>query len=329
MPPDHDRLFKTLFRTFFSGFLRLVVPAIAERLDMARATFLDKELLAEQPAGNREADLLARVPVHGDGTLLIHVEIEARARSRMPHRLRAYASRIQALYGEQVLSILVNLRGGKPGIHQAALDDGLSAPELSSFRYVVFGLSGCQGPGYLALDEPVAWALAAVMKTGGVSRPAYKLACQTRIAAAKLPDGQRIRLMDFVEAYLELTPGEAKEYKKLDAGNRGEATAMWMTWSEKLKAEGWKEGVKLGKREGVKVGKKLGKLEGRRTGKLEGRQEGVRSLQEVLLFQLAQRFGPLPESIHRQVEAIDSPRRLTNLMKRVLTAGSLRELRLR
>jgi len=84
---------------------------------------------------------------------------------------------------------------------------------------------------------------------------------------------------------------------------------MWMTWSEKLKAEG----AKLGKREG----------------KLEGRQEGVRSLQEVLLFQLAQRFGPLPESIHRQVEAIDSPRRLTNLMKRVLTAGSLRELRFR
>jgi hypothetical protein len=322
MPPDHDRLFKTLLRNFFPGFLRLVVPALAGRLNADRASFLDKELLAEEPAGKREADILARVPVCGDGALLVHVEIEARARSRMPHRLRAYAGRIQALYGEQILSVLVNLRGGLPGIHQAILDGGLSAPELSPFRYVVFGLSGCTGADYLDLDEPVAWALAALMKTGEVNRPAHKLACQKRIAGAKLADDdQHILLMDFVEEYLRLTPNEAKEYKNLDAGNGGEVTAMWMTWSEKLKAEGWQEGVKLGKREGVKVGKKAGKL--------EGRQEGVRSLQQVLLRLLEQRFGPLSERVYRQVEAIDSLRRLTSLAERGLTVSSLRELRLR
>jgi len=74
-----------------------------------------------------------------------------------------------------------------------------------------------------------------------------------------------------------------------------------MTWSEKMKAEGRKEGV----------------------------QEGVRSLQQVLLHQLEQRFGPLSERVYRQVEAIDSLRRLTRLAERVLTVGSLRELRLR
>jgi hypothetical protein len=231
----------------------------------------------------------------------------------MPHRLRAYAGRIQALYGEQILSVLVNLRGGLPGIYQASLDGGLSAPELSPFRYVVFGLSGCTGADYLALDEPIAWALAALMKTGGVNRPAYKLACQKRIAGAKVADDQRILLMDFVEEYLQLTPREFKEYKNLDAENRGEATAMWMTWSEKLKEEGLKEGVRLGKREG----------------KLEGRQEAVRSIQQILLRQLEQRFGPLPERVHHQVEAIDSLRRLTRLAERVLTVNSLRELRLR
>jgi hypothetical protein len=305
MPPDHDRLFKTLLRTFFPGFLRLVVPAMAKQLDASRASFLDKEFLAEEPAGRREADLLARVPVRHDGFLLVHVEIEARARSRMPHRLRAYAGRIQAMYGEQILSILINLRGGLPGIHQATLDGGLSAPELSPFRYVVFGLSGCRGADYLALDEPPAWALAALMSTGGMSRAAHKLACQTRIAGARLPDDHRVQLMDFVEAYLELTPQEAQEYKILSTRNRGGSSAMWMTWSERLKAEGKKEGVKVGK------------------------QEGVRSLQQVLLHQLEQRFGPLPERVHHQVEAIGSLRRLTSLAERVLTVGSLRELRLR
>jgi len=78
-----------------------------------------------------------------------------------------------------------------------------------------------------------------------------------------------------------------------------------MTWSERLKEEGRKEGVKL------------------------GQQEAVRSLHQILLLQLEQRFGPLSERVHRQVESIGSLRRLTRLAERVLTVGSLRELRLR
>jgi hypothetical protein len=329
MPPDHDRLFKTLLRAFFGDLLRLMVPAIAARLDMARAAFLDKELLADAAEGRRrEADLLARVPLHGGGSLLVHVEIEARARSRMPYRLRSYASRIQSAYAGQVLSILLNLRGGRAGVHHAALDDELSGPELSPFRYVAFGLSGCSGAEYLNRTEPLAWALAALMRPGG-ARAAHKLACHRRIAEARLTDERRILLMDFVEAYLELTVDEAQEYKILGAQNHGEMKAVWMTWSERMKAEGRKEGLKLGKNEGRQEGLRLGKNEGRKEGLKLGEQSAVRSLRQILLFQLEQRFGPLPASIHHQVEAIDSLRRLTRLAERVLTVGSLRELRLR
>ena len=247
MPPDHDRLLKTLLRAFFPGLLRLVVPGIAGRLDAARASFLDKELLAG--SRRREADLLARVPVHGGGSLLVHVEIEARARSRMPQRLRAYASRIQAAYGGQVLSILLNLRGGPAGVHHATLEGELAAPELSPFRYVVFGLAGCSGASHLEHEEPLAWALASLMSPAAASRAGHKLACQHRITAARLPDERRVLLMDFVEAYLELTPEEAEEYKILVARNHRRTAAMWMTWSERAKAEGRKEGVVLGKQE--------------------------------------------------------------------------------
>jgi predicted transposase YdaD len=125
------------------------------------------------------------------------------------------------------------------------------------------------------------------------------------------------RLLDFVEAYLELTPSEAAEYKVLGARNRRRTRAMWMTWSERLKAEGKKEGLRLGERKGLKAGKR------------EGLQEGARSLQQVLLHLLDQRFGPVPESVHRQVEAIHSLRRLTRLAEQVLTVRSIRELRLR
>jgi len=62
---------------------------------------------------------------------------------------------------------------------------------------------------------------------------------------------------------------------------------MAMTWSEKLEAKGQKN---------------------------------------LLLVQLAERFGPLPDSTRRQVEEISSFQRLTRLAKRVLTAGSLDEM---
>ncbi len=70
---------------------------------------------------------------------------------------------------------------------------------------------------------------------------------------------------------------------------------MWRPWSERMKEEG------------------------RKTGK----QEGMR---ELLLHLLAQRFGPLTEAVRSQVEAITSPRRLTSLAGKVLTAQSLHDL---
>jgi len=167
--------------------------------------------------------------------------------------------------------------------------------------------------------------LAALMSPGEERRAAYKLRCQSRIVEARMSSDRRVLLLDFVETYLQLTPLEAAEYKILSARNRRRTRAMLMTWSERLKAEGKREGLELGKQKGLK----LGKQEGLRLGKQEGLQEGARSLQQVLLRLLDQRFGPLPESVHRQVEAINSLPRLTRLAEQVLTVGSLRELRLR
>ena len=74
---------------------------------------------------------------------------------------------------------------------------------------------------------------------------------------------------------------------------------MWMTWSEKIEEKGRKEGLRLGQEKGMR---------------------------ELLLHQLAQRFGPLPEAVRLQVEAITSTRRLTSLAGKILTARSLSDL---
>jgi predicted transposase YdaD len=313
MPP-HDRLFKSLLRAFLPDLLRLVAPGVAARLHLDRVTFLDKELLAGD--GRREADLVARIPLRDKGALIVHVEIEARARRAMPQRLRAYALRIQSLYEGQLLTILLNLRGGPAGIQRTRLEGELLDPGLSSFHYTVFGLAGSLAAEYLERPEPLAWALAAVMRSGPMSQAEHKLACLHRIATARLDVDREILLVNFVEEYLRLTPQEMEGYKILSARNLDrEEKAMWMPWSERIKVEARKEGILLGRQEGQEKGLQKGRAQGER--------EGMRKL---LLHMLDQRFGPLSEEVRDQIGAITSTRRLTSLAGKVLKARSLGDL---
>lgn len=166
-----------------------------------------------------------------------------------------------------------------------------AAPEVTAFRYVAFGLSGCRAEDWLARPEPLAWALAALMSRGTWSRAELRMTCLQRIGEATLSEERRGLLANFVDAYLPLTPDEEKEYKILDAGKPQEERVMWMTWSERLQVEGER-----------------------------------RALKGVLLRLLEKRFGPVPKKALRKVESYKSISRLNELVDRVLTASSLEEL---
>jgi len=301
----HDSIFKGLLREFFSDLLRLTAPELAGKLDLAHPVLLDKEFFT---AGGqrREVDLLARVSFLAaaeGGILLVHVEVESRARAGMERRLWLYRNQIQAAHESHVLSIVLYLARGPRGIQVRALGEHLFGPDRADFHYISFGLAGCDPSAYLARPEPLAWGLAALMRGGDLSRPALKLACLARIAAADLGEKRRLLLVDCVEMYLELNPEEEAEYSDLCAVRQSreeKVMAIVMTWSERMKAEGMEKGL----------------------------QQGLRALREVLLNQLEQRFGPLPEQTRARVEAISSLERLTRLGSRVLTARSLAALRL-
>jgi len=70
---------------------------------------------------------------------------------------------------------------------------------------------------------------------------------------------------------------------------------MFMTWSERLRAEGIRE----------------------------GRREALRG---VLLRLLEKRFGPVPNKVLKKVESYKSVPRLNELVDQVLTASSLKGL---
>jgi predicted transposase YdaD len=303
MANQHDKIFKQLLHAFLDDFLRLVVPETFDRLDLSSPEFLDKELFERGPRGRRrELDLLVRVRTVGGRPLMIHVEVEARASPEMEERLRRYRNQILARYDLQVLTILLNVKRGRPGVCLKSWENDLG-PSFPEHRYVSFGLAGCQAAEYLARPEPLAWALAAVMDPGPLSRAELKMACLRRIA--KLRGGtDPSRLVDCVENYLQLDARELAEFEALHSRRENqEVRTVAMTWSEKIAAQG--------------------KAEGRAEGEAKGEAKGVR---EILLLLLAERFGPLPEGARRQVEEISSLQRLTQLAKRVLTAHSLEEM---
>src|SRR5262249_36640154 len=125
--PRHDQRFKDLLRAFFSDFLQLVAPEAARKLDLSNLTFLDKELFTDWPEGQRrELDLLVEVSeIQGRSRrrvkILVHVEIERRASRQAPVRLHRYFGQLQARHDLPILSILVFLRGGPPGVALASL----------------------------------------------------------------------------------------------------------------------------------------------------------------------------------------------------------------
>jgi hypothetical protein len=190
-------------------------------------------------------------------------------------------------------------------------------------------LSGAAAADYLARPEPLAWALAALMRWPTADRYAQRRACLERIAGARFLSGAHsFLLFNCVATYLVLD-GKAREvFQGLLAqhGNEEGQVAM-MTWAEmesaKIEAE---IEAKIEAKVEAKVRDRVlleGRQQGRQEGRLEGRQEGMR---EVVLHLLSRRFATLPAGVAKRISAIDSAEELAGLAERVLSANSLEEL---
>jgi len=290
----HDRLFKQLLQTFLSDLLRLVAPDLAAALLPRAGRFLDKETFPDWPRGERrEVDLLAEVPRADDpeAKVLVHVEVETQARGETAERLFRYALQLEVRHGQPVVSILVNLRGGRPGVQPVEFTESVAGLEVHRFRFLAFGVGGCRAEDYLARPEPLAWALAALMRPQRLRPAEHKLACLRRIASAKLTGAERFILLNCVETYLELTDYEERELARLQglAANQ-EVAEMEMTWADKIEARGRRQG--------------------------EAR---------MLLGQLEARFGSLPAPTRERVEGAESET-LLRWSKRLLSARRLEEV---
>lgn len=306
--PDHDQHFKRLLQVCFADLMKIVAPKIATRLRLGSPTFLDKEHFTDVPGGeHRRLDLVVQVAsVRGDPEIVIvHVEVEARARREMGHRLLAYAMQLWLRHRRSIVPIVIYLRGGKPDVSRERVRLATFGTPFLVFRYFAFGLSQSRAAAYLRRPEPLAWALAALMARGRLSRVEHRLACLEPIAQAEIDDARRMLLANCVATYVQLNEAERGSYEALlDRDENQEVAVMertLLTTLDRAAQRGYKEGLS----EGERVGKR-----------------------ELLLDLLGRRFGPLPQATVQRVQALTSPEELSRLAERVLDARSLDELEL-
>jgi hypothetical protein len=203
---DPYPFFRELFQTFLGDYLRIAEPDSAGELVPEKARPLVLHVPDWTDQERSEMGAVAEVPTRRGEvvTVLIQPEPEPRGPAETAERFGRYFLALEARWTQPVLLSVVYLRGGRPGINlESAAICKVFGMEVLRIFYTSFNLSEARGDYYLERPEPLAWALAALMRPVRLSPAEHKLACLRRIAAADLSDRERSLLIACVEEWME------------------------------------------------------------------------------------------------------------------------------
>ncbi len=281
---DHDRLFKELLRVCFADFIELFLPEVFAYLDPASISFIDKEthspLLGR---AKRTGDLLVKARFKGRMTyFLIHVEVQSQRRNWSSRRMFDYFAAETHLHKLPLYPIALlawdEPRTPDPGKYVIQFPDR----RVLEFNYAVIQLNRLNWREYLQRDNPAACALMAKMGVAPHDFTKVRSACVRMIGRLPMKRDKFQVIMEFIDAYLPLTPAQEQEFEQ--------DKAQW----PKAEREVVMEYITSWERKG----RELGKLEGKVEGKLESKVEDTLKLLGWRLGQLSQatqkRIGELP-----------------------------------
>ena len=302
---DHDQRFKTLIREFFADFLRLFFAVWAERFDLEKVEWLDKEVLPNPPEGSRHlldlvAKLHAKRPVDEDGEnllALIHIEIEAPDRTtELKPRLPSYYVHLRDEHQLPVLPIVIYLKVKQDGIGVDVVSEKFWELEVLKFSYLYVGLPGLDGLEYVKGDSYLGVALSALMKlpTGRIielGREAYR-----KLTESPLNEQQKHLLLSCLEDYLPLNERERFEFKRqIENDESPEVRIMAKTFFE----------------------------DGREKGRQE---ERIEVLRDTILRQGSKKFGAPTNAVQSQIRSLSDAVQLQELTVRIIDARTWDEL---
>ncbi len=249
---SHDQIFKTVFGLFFEDLVEIVEPELAATLDLRSLKFIRGETFTDEPQGRRaDPDLLAEASSRtGEPKLvLLHLETEAEFRQVIDQRVWRYFMHLKLKYDLPVVSIVVFLTGGAPGVDRREVVEAVGSIEINCFAYLAFGLSGSLAEDYVDRPQPVAAALAALMRSRVWDKVEQKLRCLRAISRSGLNEAESFLLGNVVRTYLKLTQDAEQRFEKeMQRGSNKEVQDMVITWEEALAASKLEGEVSLLKR---------------------------------------------------------------------------------
>ncbi len=301
----HDRIFKVAFGAFLQNLVELVDLELAATLDLRAPKFLDKEALADFPGGKLAVPDLVAEAITRDGDprlILVHAEVEGQFRKTIDRRTWRYFMYLELKYDVPVISIVVFLTGGKAGVERRVVVEKVGSAEVNRFTYYAFGLSQSLAEAYVDRPQPLAPALAALMRSKVWDNVERKVRCLRAIRRAEVDDHRRFVLVRIVDTYARLKPEEQRRFEaEIERDRNKEVRDMVITWEDAL-ADSEARGVQLGMEQGIRQGKAA-----------------------LLKRQLRRRSGELPKWVDERLER-GSLEELEIWAERVLDAKRLEDV---
>ena len=338
MKGGDDQVLKEMITAFPGDFVRLAAPELAAKLRLDGIDFRQEEYFTDSPRGGRprRPDLVATVPALAahEPPIMLHVEIEYRYRRARGPKFLEYNQILGMRHGLVVHTLVLYLRGGPGGAAAAEYEVRSLGLRVMTFEYRTLGLTRACAQEYLARPEPLAWAFAALMRTGELgSHAELRVACLRRIARARrLSAARRFLLFNFVHSCIESDQGAAEEYDALvrAPGNK-EVREMMLSFAERIRRAEEKGRQEVTVTLGAKIrrAEEEGRKEGRQEGRQEAHQAAVATLRQLVVRLATQRFGRASRGLERRIAKIDSVQELAGLAERIPAADSLDALGLR
>jgi hypothetical protein len=298
--PDHDQRFKVLVQEFFREFLFCFFPDWAERFDYTALDWLTQEVFPDPPQGERRAlDLVCRLrlkasvppPFEGGaegGLVLVHIEIESNDRiAGFRRRFFEYYTDLRRKHDLPVWPIGLFLRVGLNGVGWTTYEETFWGQRLLEFTFAYVGLPALDAETYLAGENLLGVALTALMRVPRERRGELRAEALDRIIRSGQNDIRRHLLAECVAEYAELDRAEWDPVQRLFVTPKSQGVRPTMPT------------IKDHLRHDLRI--------------------------EDALFLLQVRFGELPDTVKKRVEAM-TEEQVRQLLTGFARGQSLKEL---
>ncbi len=300
---NHDQGFKHLLSAYFLEFLDLFAPEVRAFAEPDSLVFLDKEVFADLPDGQRgEADLLASLRVAGSERIfLVHLEHEAQYRNDFERRMFFYYARLLERHGLDIYPLAVLSYPRRRTLQPDRFVVEFPCLRPLVFQFQVIELNALRWRDYLESPNPVGACLLPFMGPARGQRAEVKAASFKMLVGLELEPTRLGFLFQFVDSYLPL--------RRLEEKRKFDAEIAQMSRKE---------------REAVMQYTTSWEREGLVRGRQEGRQEGLRRAVEL---QIKDRFQADASSLLEDLSRVHEEKQLDAIVLALGRQVSLEELK--